>query len=459
MNVLTNPGSGISGYGLFPTAMSLGAPCAPGFGTDGFAARGFMGVGGFSPMGAFLPFLMAMASMQCCPFGGGGFGMGQGFACPGGFGGGAAIQQLLQDPKSLGPGAGMPMLPPDAPPEACRQVLEQRFGMPFERIREQFVHGKQDLLYANRKGQDQRVGEIDAKELYTQIMVESEFGKIGFSAGDKSVGGTGKMLGWGTEADRAKHGTDLGRNVSTAKALESYKHLYEARNGARFAGGMGAFAFAGMFMGPFGGGFAMGFGAFEAICGCSGSSDSYAKAKAAYEAAVATGTPILLDLAGDGVPPVEDGEWKPHPHRFTAKNKRLFDLDADGVKELVEWVNPGGALLCRPDARRDVPDGRHLFGDAGGHQDGYAKLALFDRDGKGYVDLADMEAGGIAVWIDQNGDALVDDGEIRTPRELGISRISTRHQEFRSTFIQDGEEKATWDWWPTYRKVAVGARA
>ena len=46
-----------------------------------------------------------------------------------------------------------------------------------------------------------------------------------------------------------------------------------------------------------------------------------------------------------------------------------------------------------------------------------------------------------------------------TCRELGISRIDTAHSEYRSSFVQNGEEKSTWDWWPSYRKVTVGVRA
>ncbi|MEW6278448.1 MAG: hypothetical protein AB1758_07505 [Candidatus Eremiobacterota bacterium] len=436
-------------------------PFANPFGQQFPGAQAFAGAPGaqaFAGVGPNGPFAFAQAGGGLPGFPGMGPQLGQGFAP--GMQGPQAIQQLIGNPKSLGPGAGMQMLPPNAPPEAFKQALEQRFGMPFEQIRQQYAQGKQDPKL-KKKGALNKVGPA---ELYKQIMVEAEFGKIGLKGHDGQVGGKGKLSG---------------TRKSMAQVNDSYANLYQAKGGQSGAGAMAgaegaggsamAMSLAVSFM------TAQGVPATLAISvamaesgGCSsgaaagsGVQDSaaYARAKASYEEAVRSGTPILLDLAGDGVPPVEEGEWKPHPHRFTAKNKRMFDLDADGVKELVEWVNPGGALLCQPDDRMDVPNGRHLFGDAGGFKDGYAKLARLDRDEKGFVSLADMESNNIHVWVDETGDALVTDGEIKTCRELGISKIYTAHTDYKSAFVQDGVEKATWDWWPSYRKLTVGARA
>ncbi|MCE7873316.1 hypothetical protein DYH09_23475 [bacterium CPR1] len=420
-----------------------------------FAGAGVPGAQAFAGIGPNgMPFANAFAGLP----GGGGFpgmqpGFGQGFSP--GMQGPGSIQQLIANPKSLGPGAGMKMLPPNAPPEAFKQALEQRFGMPFEQIRQQYAQGKQDPKLKNPKA----INKVGPAELYKQMMVESEFGKIGMKGHDGQVGGRGKLSG---------------TRKSMAQVNDSYANLYQAKGGqsgagaaAEGAGGSAmAMSLAVTFMNSQGipMSLAISVAMAESGQGCSGGGGvqdqaAYAKAKASYEAAVKSGTPILLDLAGDGVPPVEEGEWKPHPHKFSAKNKRMFDLDADGVKELVEWVNPGGALLCQPDDKQDVPNGKHLFGDAGGFKDGYSKLAKLDTEEKGFVSLADMEKNNIHVWVDETGDALVTEGEIKTCRELGISKIYTAHTDYKSTFVQDGQEKATWDWWPSYRKLAVGARA
>lgn len=434
---------GMPGAGFGDGRPGLLAGGLPGFAGPGPAGPGMAGpsLGGFPP-GGFPNGAVPGFTPQ----------LGQGFQPQAG--GPQAIQQLIGNPKSLGPGAGMQMLPPNASPDQCKQALEQRFGMPFEQIRQQYAQGKQDPKL-KKKGALNKVGPA---ELYKQMMVEAEFGKIALKGHDGKVGGQGKLSG---------------TRKSMAQVNDSYASLYQAKGGAagaEAAAGAGgssmALSLAVNFMTAQGVpaslalSVAMSGGAGGAAAG-GGVQDqaAYAKAKASYEAAVKSGTPILLDLQGDGVPPVEDGEWKPHPHRFTARNKRMFDLDADGVKELVEWVNPGGAFLCLPDEGGDVPNGRHLFGDAGGFKDGYSKLAGYDQDQKGFVDLADMERNGLAVWVDENGDAVVDEGELRSCRELGISRVYTAHTDYKSTFVQDGQEKATWDWWPSYRKLTVGARA
>lgn len=434
----------------------FGQQFAPQFGPQFGAPQAFAGAGapgaqafaGIGPNG--MPFAQAQAGglPGAGQFPGMMPGSGQGFAP--GMQGPGAIQQLIGNPKSLGPNAGMQMLPPNAPPEAFKQALEQRFGMPFEQIRQQYAQGKQDPKLKNPKA----INKVGPAELYKQMMVESEFGKISLKGHDGKVGGQGKLSG---------------TRKSMSDVNNSYANLYQAKGGANAnaegAGGSAmAMSMAVTFMNSQGiptslaisvamaqGGAQQGGGVHDQA--------AYAKAQASYEAAVKSGTPILLDLAGDGVPPVEEGEWKPHPHKFTAKNKRMFDLDADGVKELVEWVNPGGALLCQPNDQQDVPNGKHLFGDAGGFKDGYSKLSKLDEDEKGYVSLADMEKNNIHVWVDETGDALVTEGEIKTCRELGISKIYTAHSDYKSTFVQDGQEKATWDWWPSYRKLSVGARA
>ncbi len=446
-------GMGGAGQQQNPLAQQMAFPQlgGPQFGAQPFAGAAVPGAQAFAGIGPNgMPFASAQAGMPGAgAFPGMGPGAGQGFAP--GMQGPGAIQQLIADPKSLGKGAGMQMLPPNANPQQFKQALEQRFGMPFEQIRQQYAQGKQDPKLKNPKA----LNKVGPAELYKQMMVESEFGKIGLKGHDGQVGGKGKLSG---------------TRKSMSMVNDSYANLYQAKGGqsgaAEGAGGSAmAMSLAVTFMNSQGIPTSLAISVAMAQGGgsCQGGGvqdqAAYARAQASYEAAVKSGTPILLDLAGDGVPPVEDGEWKPHPHKFTAKNKRMFDLDADGVKELVEWVNPGGALLCQPDDRQDVPNGKHLFGDAGGFKDGYSKLSKLDADEKGYVSLADMEKNNIHVWVDETGDALVTEGEIKTCRELGISKIYTAHSDYKSTFVQDGQEKATWDWWPSYRKLTVGARA
>ena len=123
--------------------------------------------------------------------------------------------------------------------------------------------------------------------------------------------------------------------------------------------------------------------------------------------------------------------------------------DGDGM--LVDDRDGGatGAMLTDGEI-----DGKRLFGDERGkYFNGYAKLQGFDKDGDGK--LTGEELDGLKVWID-DGDAKLENGELKTLRELGITEISVKmHIEKnaqgedleRSTFVQDGQTHMTEDVW------------
>ncbi len=98
-----------------------------------------------------------------------------------------------------------------------------------------------------------------------------------------------------------------------------------------------------------------------------------------------------------------------------------------------------------------------MFGDEGGkYANGYEKLALLDTNADG--EISGDELNGLDVWID-DGDAKVEDGEIKTLEELEITSISTQmteatgldgkmHMESVATKA-DGSEIMTEDVWFT----------
>jgi hypothetical protein len=99
-------------------------------------------------------------------------------------------------------------------------------------------------------------------------------------------------------------------------------------------------------------------------------------------------------------------------------------------------------------------DGTRLYGDQGGkYANGYDKLALRDRDGDGVVRGAELE--GLETWVD-DGDAKLEEGELKSLAELGVTAISAKMglQEnargedlMRSTFVRDGKTQVTEDVW------------
>lgn len=144
-----------------------------------------------------------------------------------------------------------------------------------------------------------------------------------------------------------------------------------------------------------------------------------------------THSPITLDLNGSGAIETTGSS--------TAKNRMggtsvghtvAFDIDGDGVREKIEWLSGNGDGLLVDDrdggASKNM-NGNRLFGDANGHySSGYEKLATLDVDGDGM--LSGTELDGLKVWLD-NGDARVQNGEMRSLAELGVDQISVQRHD------------------------------
>ncbi len=179
---------------------------------------------------------------------------------------------------------------------------------------------------------------------------------------------------------------------------------------------------------------------------------------------VRTSSPIMLDLDGDGSLAVtgrSTAKDRSAENGFVAEGSVSFDLDGDGRQERIEWMAGDGMLVDDRDGGASAAvagsgeiDGKRLFGDEGGrYANGYEKLQGLDADQDGRLSGSELQ--GLSVWVD-DGDAKVEAGELKTLSELGISEIGTRMSTqlnasaetlMRSTFVQNGETKATEDVW------------
>lgn len=105
-----------------------------------------------------------------------------------------------------------------------------------------------------------------------------------------------------------------------------------------------------------------------------------------------------------------------------------FDLSGDDRANTWPWVSPRtGVLVWDPAGTGEIRSGRQLFGGRTwflGWSDGYAALDALDDDADG--ELAGEELTGIRVWVDADGDAVSDPGEVADLRHHGIVGISTR---------------------------------
>ena len=101
-------------------------------------------------------------------------------------------------------------------------------------------------------------------------------------------------------------------------------------------------------------------------------------------------------------------------------------------------------------------DGSRLFGDQGGtYEHGYQQLAEFDGNEDGVI--SGTETNGLNLWVD-DGDAELEEGELFTLQEMGISEIeltleaNAQDEEGRDLFqssatLEDGSKILTEDVW------------
>lgn len=156
-------------------------------------------------------------------------------------------------------------------------------------------------------------------------------------------------------------------------------------------------------------------------------------------------SPLVLDLDGDGEIQASKGVWM--PHKYEGARLAEFDMTGDGFTDLTEWVGPNDGLLLVYTEGREV-SASDLFGNAGGFAHGFEKLSLLDNDNNKKIEGAELAT--LSVWRDLNGNAKVDQGEVSSVQDMGITQISLEFKKnMVSHFVQDGSEKKVVDWYPT----------
>ena len=131
------------------------------------------------------------------------------------------------------------------------------------------------------------------------------------------------------------------------------------------------------------------------------------------------GSPIILDLNGDGV------------RTLGIEAGVKFDLFADGTAINAGWVSSGDGLLVL-DRNHDgsINDGTELFGTAtklaNGQSapDGYAALRELDANQDGVISSADAVYQDLRIWVDANSDGVTETGELKSLQSLDIAKIN-----------------------------------
>jgi hypothetical protein len=124
------------------------------------------------------------------------------------------------------------------------------------------------------------------------------------------------------------------------------------------------------------------------------------------------GSPIAFDLNNDG------------KIGTRAAGSSNFDLNADGIKDQTSWLDSNdGFLVLDRNGNGTIDDGRELFGDQHGADNGFKELAKFDENGDGVIDNKDSVFSKLKVWVDSNGDGVSQANELKTLAEWGINSV------------------------------------
>ena len=96
--------------------------------------------------------------------------------------------------------------------------------------------------------------------------------------------------------------------------------------------------------------------------------------------------------------------------------KFSFDLDADGNKEDISYIQGGGFLALDRNGDGKINDGRELFGPATGN--GFAELQALDDDGNGWIDENDAAYSQLRIWTVGS-----DDGRLATLKQANVGAL------------------------------------
>jgi len=159
-------------------------------------------------------------------------------------------------------------------------------------------------------------------------------------------------------------------------------------------------------------------------------------------------SPIVIDLARDGLELGKAGVGV------------YFDVNADGVRDHVQWLRPGGdegLLAMDRSGNGIVDDGAELFGvgtplvlDGRNAPNGFVGLAQYDTrelggNDDGLITEADAIWPQLRIWLDQNADGVSTIDEMRTLRSFGITALETIPR-IRKRVDEAGNVIPYWAW-------------
>ena len=162
------------------------------------------------------------------------------------------------------------------------------------------------------------------------------------------------------------------------------------------------------------------------------------KAQGGFEGAERDGSPLVVDLDGDGIETIGTDE------------KVYFDHDDSGFAENTGWVSKDDGLLVRDiNGNGQIDNGTELFGNntvlSNGQKatNGFEALKDLDSNNDGVFNNQDAAWNEVKVWKDANENGQVENGEFLTLEQAGIAGINLTYN--TSTLVDENgnEHKQT----------------
>lgn len=145
--------------------------------------------------------------------------------------------------------------------------------------------------------------------------------------------------------------------------------------------------------------------------------------KTLIEIAGKTRSPLVVDLDGDGI------------ETIGTNSNVYFDHDNNGFAENTGWVGKDDGLLVRDiNGNGQIDNGTELFGNnsvlSSGEKaaNGFEALKDLDSNNDGIFNNADTAWNEVKVWKDSNQNGSVDEGELLSLEQAGISGINLGYQ-------------------------------
>ena len=123
--------------------------------------------------------------------------------------------------------------------------------------------------------------------------------------------------------------------------------------------------------------------------------------------------PLVLDMDKDGKISTVS----------IADSEVYFDLDSDGYKDRVSWLNSNDAFLVYDRNENGEIDGiNELFGNK--TKNGFDELKeVADSNYDNIIDKKDILFNRLKIWQDFNRNGTVDEGELKSLSEAGVKSI------------------------------------